>query len=114
MSAIAREQHISKCNRYLINCRTEVIFLAHAYKFVYCLDMSPSQSIVDIQKGEILFDEILNSFKASVDGLTQQVFIHIFYSGISKVPKEINEINDINFAVNFFVYLSRFLVRSLE
>ncbi|KAH0819001.1 hypothetical protein GEV33_003789 [Tenebrio molitor] len=34
--------------------------------------MSPSQSIVDIQKGEILFDEILNSFKASVDGLTQQ------------------------------------------
>lgn len=50
-----------------------MIFLAHSYRFVYCLDMSPSQCIVDIQKGEILFDEILNSFKASVDGLTKQV-----------------------------------------
>ncbi|RZC33025.1 SZT2-like, partial [Asbolus verrucosus] len=75
VSAIAREQHISKCNRYLINCRTEVIFFAHSYRFVYCLDMSPSQSIVDIQKGEILFDEILTSFKTSVEGLTKQFTI---------------------------------------
>ncbi|XP_008200755.1 KICSTOR complex protein SZT2 isoform X3 [Tribolium castaneum] len=75
VSAIAREQQISKCNRYLVTCRTEVIFLAHSYRFVYCLDMSPSQCIVDIQKGEILFDEILNSFKTSVEGLTRQFTI---------------------------------------
>ena len=73
VSVVAREHHISKCNRFLINCRTEVVFLAHTYRFVYCLDMSPSQAIVDIQNGEILFDEILSSFKASVEGLTRQV-----------------------------------------
>lgn len=56
-----------------MNHRTEVIFLAHSYRFVYCLDMSPSQSIVDIQKGEILFDEILKSFETSIEGLTKQV-----------------------------------------
>ncbi|KAJ3640250.1 hypothetical protein Zmor_003559 [Zophobas morio] len=75
VSVVAREHHISKCNRFLINCRTEVVFLAHTYRFVYCLDMSPSQAIVDIQNGEILFDEILSSFKASVEGLTRQFTI---------------------------------------
>lgn len=34
--------------------------------------MSPSQSTVDLQKGVILFDEILLCFKASLEGLCQQ------------------------------------------
>lgn len=34
--------------------------------------MSPSQSIVDVQKGLILFDEILACFKISLEGLCQQ------------------------------------------
>lgn len=40
---------------------------------VYCLDMSPSQSAVDIQCGEILFDEILKSFKCSLEGVSRSV-----------------------------------------
>lgn len=36
--------------------------------------MSPSQSAVDIQQGEILFDQIINCFKVSLEGLCQQVF----------------------------------------
>ncbi|KAJ8966991.1 hypothetical protein NQ317_011192 [Molorchus minor] len=72
ISVIPREQNLTKCNRYLITYRTEVKFLAQSYRFVYCLDMSPSQANVDIQKGEILFDEILNCFKASMEGLCRQ------------------------------------------
>ncbi|KAJ8945629.1 hypothetical protein NQ314_009160 [Rhamnusium bicolor] len=75
IAAIPREQNLTKCNRYLVTYRTEIKFLSHNYRFVYCLDMSPSQANVDIQKGEILFDEILNCFKASMDGLCRQFTI---------------------------------------
>lgn len=73
ISAIPREQNLTKCNRYLVTYRTELKFFAHSYRFVYCLDMSPSQANVDIQKGEILFDEILNCFRASMEGICRQV-----------------------------------------
>lgn len=73
VSAVPREQNLTKCNRFLITYRTELKFFAHSYRFVYCLDMSPSQANVDIQKGEILFDEILNCFRASMEGICRQV-----------------------------------------
>lgn len=34
--------------------------------------MSPSQSVIDFQKGVILFDEIFSCFKISLEGLCQQ------------------------------------------
>lgn len=73
ISAIPREQNLTQCNQFLITYRTEVKFLAQNYRFVYCIDMSPSHANVDIQKGEILFDEILNCFKASLEGLCKEV-----------------------------------------
>lgn len=63
------------CSSYLVTTCTEVIFLAQSYRFIYCLDMSPSQSAVDVQQGEILFDEIINCFKVSLEGLCQEVSI---------------------------------------
>ncbi|KAJ8923504.1 hypothetical protein NQ315_010082 [Exocentrus adspersus] len=75
VSAIPREQNVTKCNRFLVTYRTELKFFAHSYRFVYCLDMSPSQANVDIQKGEILFDEILNCFRASLEGICRQFTI---------------------------------------
>lgn len=72
VSIVPREQLISKCNKFQITGRTELKFLAHSYRIVYCLDMSPSQATIDIQKGEVLFDEIFDCFKHSLEGLTQQ------------------------------------------
>lgn len=79
ISAIPREQNLTQCNRFLITYRTELKFLAHKYRFVYCLDMSPSNANVDIQKGEILFDEILNCFGASLEGLCKEVRTNFMY-----------------------------------
>lgn len=70
---VAVEDSSTPCTSYLVTTSTEVIFLAQTYRFIYCLDMSPSQSSVDIQQGEILFDEIINCFKVSLEGLCQQV-----------------------------------------
>ncbi|KAL3289661.1 hypothetical protein HHI36_023069 [Cryptolaemus montrouzieri] len=72
VSIVPREQLITSCNKFQITCRTELKFLAHSYRIVYCLDMSPSQATIDIQKGEVLFDEIFNCFKNSIEGLTKQ------------------------------------------
>ncbi|CAH1982611.1 unnamed protein product [Acanthoscelides obtectus] len=86
ISAIPREQTNMKCNRFLVTHRTELKFLAHSYRFIYCLDMSPSHANVDIQKGEILLDEILNCFKSSLCGLCKEFIIpgneHIFSPSI--------------------------------
>ncbi|KAG5885699.1 hypothetical protein JTB14_002313 [Gonioctena quinquepunctata] len=73
ITAIPREQNSNtKCNRFLITSRTEVKFLAQSYRFVFCLDMSPSHANVDIERGEILFNEILRCFKASIEGLCRE------------------------------------------
>lgn len=71
---VSVEDSSQQCSNYLITCCTEVVFLAQCYRFIYCLDMSPSQSAVDIQQGEILFDEIINCFKITLQGLCQKVY----------------------------------------
>lgn len=73
ISAIPKESVSAKTNKFLVTTHTQVKFLAHSYRFVYCVDMSPSQSAVNIQKGEILFDEILSCFRSTLEGLCRQV-----------------------------------------
>ncbi|XP_050313415.1 KICSTOR complex protein SZT2-like [Anthonomus grandis grandis] len=76
ISALPREQNLNvKCTRFFVTYRTELKFIAHAYKFVYCLDMSPSHANIDIESKEVLFDQILNSFKISIEGLSKQFTI---------------------------------------
>lgn len=69
--------HPENCHyfKYLITSNTKLKFIAQSYRIVYCLDMSPSQSTVDIQQGEILFDEVLACFKKSLKGMSMQVNI---------------------------------------
>ncbi|KAK7862806.1 hypothetical protein R5R35_004159 [Gryllus longicercus] len=61
--------------KYLITSHTSLMFLGQKYRIVYCLDMSPSLSAVDIQHGEIMIDEMFLSLKASLDGLTRPFMI---------------------------------------
>lgn len=68
----------SPCSKYRITVNTKLKFLANSYRLVYCLDMSPSHSAVDIERGEILFDEILASFKCSLEGVSQSVILLLF------------------------------------
>ncbi|XP_048517774.1 KICSTOR complex protein SZT2 isoform X3 [Dendroctonus ponderosae] len=76
ISAIPREHTVNpKCIQFLITYRTEVRFLAYAYRFVYCLDMSPSHVNVDIHAKQVLFDQILQSFKTSIEALSKQFLI---------------------------------------
>lgn len=65
----------SHCCKYLVTPHTSLIFLGHRYRIVYCLDMSPSLSAVDIQHGEIMIDEMFLSLKTSLDGLTRPFII---------------------------------------
>ncbi|XP_049806805.1 KICSTOR complex protein SZT2-like [Schistocerca nitens] len=57
--------------KYLITQQSKVVFLSHKYRIVYCLDMSPSLSAVDIQRGEVMIDEMFVSLKHSLEGLTK-------------------------------------------
>ncbi|XP_063220375.1 KICSTOR complex protein SZT2-like isoform X2 [Bacillus rossius redtenbacheri] len=60
---------------YLVTSHSAIIFLSHKYRIVYCLDMSPSLSSVDIQHGEVMIDEIFQSFKKSIEGFTRPFLI---------------------------------------
>ncbi|XP_059469171.1 KICSTOR complex protein SZT2-like [Neocloeon triangulifer] len=61
--------------KYFITPATRVIFLAEKYRMVYCLDISPSLSAVDIQMGEVMLDCLVSSVKASLEGVSQKFII---------------------------------------
>ncbi|XP_030748432.1 LOW QUALITY PROTEIN: KICSTOR complex protein SZT2-like [Sitophilus oryzae] len=76
LSAVGREQNSNlKCNRFLITYRTELKFMAHSYRFVYCFDMSPSHANVDTDGKEFLFDQILHVFRTTIEALSKQFTI---------------------------------------
>ncbi|XP_065351660.1 KICSTOR complex protein SZT2-like isoform X3 [Cloeon dipterum] len=56
--------------KYVITAATRVIFLAEKYRMVYCLDISPSLSAVDIQMGEVMLDCLVSSVKASLEAVS--------------------------------------------
>ncbi|RZF32789.1 hypothetical protein LSTR_LSTR011435 [Laodelphax striatellus] len=53
---------------YLVTSSTDIVCLSESYSAVFCLDMSPSISTVDIQRGRVMIDEILISLRRSVEG----------------------------------------------
>ncbi|KAJ9595166.1 hypothetical protein L9F63_013524, partial [Diploptera punctata] len=57
--------------KYLVTAHSTLLFLTHNYCIVYCLDMSPSLSAVDIQHGEVMIDGVFASLRKSLDGLTK-------------------------------------------
>ncbi|XP_046747125.1 KICSTOR complex protein SZT2-like [Diprion similis] len=57
--------------QYKITTNTSLVFLAHKYRIVISLDLSPSLSTVDIQHGEIVMDEIYMATKRCLEGITR-------------------------------------------
>ncbi|XP_031787876.1 KICSTOR complex protein SZT2 isoform X2 [Nasonia vitripennis] len=56
---------------YKVTSSTTIKFLAHRYRMVFSLDLSPSLAAVDIQHGEIVIDEVFTSTKRFLEGLTR-------------------------------------------
>ncbi|KAF6215809.1 hypothetical protein GE061_000144 [Apolygus lucorum] len=61
--------------QYFITQSTNVVYLSKVNKAVYCIDMSPSMSAVDIQHGQVMLDEIAGALKNSVDGVVRPFVI---------------------------------------
>ncbi|XP_046683213.1 KICSTOR complex protein SZT2-like isoform X2 [Homalodisca vitripennis] len=61
--------------RYLVTASSNIIFLSEVYSTVYCLDLSPSISAVDIQHGEVMLDEILSVLDESLKGVVSPLTI---------------------------------------
>ncbi|XP_043599602.1 KICSTOR complex protein SZT2-like isoform X2 [Bombus pyrosoma] len=59
------------CHQYLykVTSTTSVIFLAHKYRMVFNLDLSPSLATVDIQHGEIVIDEVYMATKHFLESI---------------------------------------------
>ncbi|XP_047362781.1 KICSTOR complex protein SZT2 isoform X1 [Vespa velutina] len=56
---------------YKVLWTTSIIFLAHKYRMVFSLDLSPSLGTVDIQHGEIVIDEVYLATKRCLEGITK-------------------------------------------
>ncbi|XP_054280353.1 KICSTOR complex protein SZT2-like isoform X2 [Macrosteles quadrilineatus] len=61
--------------QYLVTTNTNVIFFSEIYSTVYCLDMSPSISAVDIQHGKVMLDEIVDVLNESLSGVVSKLII---------------------------------------
>ncbi|XP_066587997.1 KICSTOR complex protein SZT2-like [Prorops nasuta] len=62
---------IDTCHQFLykITSNSTVIFLAHKYRMVFSLDLSPSLATADIQHGEIVIDEVLLATKRFLENI---------------------------------------------
>ncbi|EGI63828.1 Uncharacterized protein C1orf84 [Acromyrmex echinatior] len=56
---------------YKIVSTTSIVFLAHKYRMVFSLDLSPSLATVDVQSGEIVIDEVCLTTKRCLEGITR-------------------------------------------
>ncbi|XP_043514984.1 KICSTOR complex protein SZT2-like isoform X3 [Frieseomelitta varia] len=54
---------------YKVTSTTSIIFLAHKYRMVFNLDLSPSLATVDIQHGEIVIDEVYMATKHFLESI---------------------------------------------
>ncbi|XP_076285950.1 KICSTOR complex protein SZT2 isoform X2 [Lasioglossum baleicum] len=60
---------------YKVTSTTSIIFLAHKYRIVLNLDLSPSLATVDIQHGEIVIDEVCVATKHFLEGIIKPFVI---------------------------------------
>ncbi|XP_012229201.2 KICSTOR complex protein SZT2-like isoform X1 [Linepithema humile] len=56
---------------YKIVSTTSIIFLAHKYRMVFSLDLSPSLATVDVQNEQIVLDEVCLATKRCLEGITK-------------------------------------------
>ncbi|XP_018338951.1 PREDICTED: protein SZT2-like [Trachymyrmex septentrionalis] len=56
---------------YKVVSTTSIVFLAHKYRMVFSLDLSPSLATVDVQSGEIVIDEVCLTTKRCLEGITR-------------------------------------------
>ncbi|XP_014246112.1 KICSTOR complex protein SZT2-like isoform X2 [Cimex lectularius] len=61
--------------QYLITTSTNVVYLSKVSKAVYCLDLSPSISAVDIQHGQVMLDEIVSAVRHSIEGVVKPFYV---------------------------------------
>ncbi|XP_076055800.1 KICSTOR complex protein SZT2-like isoform X3 [Oratosquilla oratoria] len=69
------DSDISHLYKYRITERTTLHFLARKYRLVFCLDLSPSVSVVDSQKGEVVLDEVFTTLKTTLKGIVRPFYV---------------------------------------
>ncbi|XP_076387408.1 KICSTOR complex protein SZT2 isoform X2 [Megachile rotundata] len=60
---------------YRVTSTTSIIFLAHKYRMVFNLDLSPSLATIDIQHGEIVIDEVYMATKRFLENIIKPFII---------------------------------------
>lgn len=61
--------------KYRITQRTTLHFLSRKYRLVFCLDLSPSTSIVDVTKGSVVLDEVFSTLKQCLKGIVRPFYV---------------------------------------
>uniref|UniRef100_T1IR37 A-kinase anchor protein 2 C-terminal domain-containing protein n=1 Tax=Strigamia maritima TaxID=126957 RepID=T1IR37_STRMM len=69
------EPELSYLYEYKITPSTRVTFLSQKYHLVFCLDIGPSIAVVDIQNGEIMFDELTMALEKCLNGVAKPFLI---------------------------------------
>lgn len=61
--------------KYRITQRTTLHFLARKYRLVFCLDLSPSTSVVDVTKGCVVLDEVFITLRKCLKGIVRPFYV---------------------------------------
>ncbi|XP_050730013.1 KICSTOR complex protein SZT2-like isoform X17 [Eriocheir sinensis] len=60
---------------YRVTQRTTLHFLARKYRLVFCLDLSPSTSVVDVTKSSTVLDEVFTTLRQCLKGIVRPFYI---------------------------------------
>lgn len=60
---------------YRVTQRTTLHFLARKYRLVFCLDLSPSTSVVDVTKSSAVLDEVFTTLRQCLKGIVRPFYI---------------------------------------
>ncbi|VVC33882.1 Hypothetical protein CINCED_3A021397 [Cinara cedri] len=80
MSFIPRKERNNKktsvkSTSFVMDTFTRVYFMTPVYNMVYCLDMSPSNCTVDIQRGYVMLDEMMVALRRSIEGFIRPFIV---------------------------------------
>ncbi|XP_069157334.1 KICSTOR complex protein SZT2 isoform X2 [Procambarus clarkii] len=61
--------------KYRITQGTTLHFLSRKYRLVFCLDLSPSTSVVDVTKGSVVLDEVFATLRQCLKGIVRPFYV---------------------------------------
>jgi len=71
LSVLPEVSNIHSSHSFRLTPSTRITFIGRQYRFVFCLDVSPSEGTVNVETGKTLLEEVFDAFMNCILGLIE-------------------------------------------